>query len=298
MEQFAGVYAAVLTPRKESGDLDEASFRRLLEWLVGKGIEGFAINGATGEFTRTTEDDFARLMQVAAETLRGRARFIAGIGGASLDACGRFARVAGRAGAEGLLLPMPWFFRYSQADLKAFCAAVAEAAEAPVLLYNLPQFTNGLEPETSAAVIAESPRVVGIKDSSGSLDTVRLLTQPGTAARRLIGNDGVLASAIEQSLLDGVVSGVACVLPELILRLYRAGMQDSGSTEFRGLAALLAECIAQLDSLPTPWGLKVLAEARGVVPATYPIPLARERETQRNALLAWFAANRARVLAE
>ena len=298
MGVLGGVYAAVLTPRSNTGDLDEAAFARLLEWLIGKGVDGFAINGATGEFVRTTEDEFGRLMRVASQVLGSRARFIAGVGSTSVDGCIRFARIAERAGAEALLLPMPWFFRYSQPDLKAFCCAVANAVETPVLLYNLPQFAAGLEARTAAELLEECRQIVGIKDSSGSLEAVRLLTDRGVTARRLIGNDAVLAAAIEESVLDGVVSGVAGVLPELIAQLYRVGMRGAACAEFHDLAATLGEVVAKLDVLPTPWGLKILAEARGLAPASYPMPLVRERELERDALLEWFAANRARLLAE
>lgn len=298
MGVLGGIYAAVLTPRGSTGDLDETGFARLLEWLIGKGIDGFAIHGATGELTRTTEDEFARLMRVASGVPRGRVPFIAGVGAASVDACVRLAHIATRAGAEALLLPMPWFFRYSQQDLKAFCCAVAGAVETPVLLYNLPQFTNGLEPQTIAELIAECRGIVGIKDSSGSLETVRLLTERRITALRLVGNDAVLATGIAESVLDGVVSGVACVLPELITRLYRVGMEDTVCAEFHELAAVLAEVVARLDALPTPWGLKMMAEARGLGLATYPMPLSHGRELERDALLEWFAANRARLLAE
>jgi 4-hydroxy-tetrahydrodipicolinate synthase len=298
MDMPGGVYAAVLTPRSRTGELDEAGFARLLEWLADKGVDGLAINGATGEFTRTTEDEFARLVAIVSEVLRGRVRFLAGVGAGSIDACIRLARIAEHAGAQALLLPMPWFFRYSQADLKAFCCAVANAAETPVLLYNLPQFASGLEAETSAELIAEHPRIIGVKDSSGSLETVRLLTDRKTGARRLIGNDGVLAAALEQSVLDGVVSGVACILPELITRLYRVGTEDPSSAEFRELTDILCDVIRRLDVLPTPWGLKVLADARGLAAASYPMPLAHGRELQRDTLLRWFDKNRARLLAE
>jgi 4-hydroxy-tetrahydrodipicolinate synthase len=193
---------------------------------------------------------------------------------------------------------MPSFFRYSQSDLKVFCSAVADAGKTPVLLYNLPQFTNELEPATSAELIGECENIAGIKDSSGSLETVRLLTSHHATARRLIGNDRVLAEALQQRLLDGVVSGIACVLPELIVHLYRAGSAGGDSAEFARLAAPLAEVTDRLDELPTPWGLKVVAHARGVVPATYPMPLAHHRALQRDALLRWFEENRARLLAE
>ncbi|HEX9198846.1 MAG TPA: dihydrodipicolinate synthase family protein [Acidobacteriaceae bacterium] len=295
---IGGVYAAVLTPRVATGELDEAAFRGLLDFLLSKGIGGFAVNGATGEFCLTTEAEFARLVAVTAETVRGRGNFLAGIGSAGADASIRLGRVAAKAGAAGLLLPMPYFFPYSQEDLKAFSRTVAAGVDAPVLLYNLPQFTSGLDPKTSVELIEECANIVGIKDSSGSLKTVRRLTERKIAARRLIGNDSVLTPALQQRLLDGVVSGIACVLPELIVNLYRAGSSDSRSGQLLELAQILAELTNQLDALPTPWALKVLAEARGLVPATYPMPLSGERERQRAELLAWFEEHRARLLAQ
>lgn len=294
---IAGVYAAVVTPRTEAGEIDEAAFAGELEFLLGKGIQGFAINGATGEFCLTTEAEFARLMAVAAETLAGRGSFLAGIGSAGTAVSIRLGNVAAKAGAAAMLLPMPGFFPYAQADLKAFIRAVAAGVDAAVLLYNLPQFTTGLEVETSVELIGSCPGVLGIKDSSGSLATVRRLTTEGWGVR-LIGNDEVLAQALEEKVLDGVVSGVACVLPELITRLYQVGSTDAGSGEFREPAQLLAEFIEQLGVFPTPWGLKIIAEARGMMKASYPFPLSPEREQQRAAMLAWFAANQSRLLAE
>ena len=105
-----GTYAAVLTPRNRTGEIDESGFRRLLEFLLGKGIDGFAINGATGEFCLSSEPEFERLIAVAAETVSGRATFLAGFGSSSSDVSTRMGRCASQAGAAGLLLPMPCFF--------------------------------------------------------------------------------------------------------------------------------------------------------------------------------------------
>lgn len=295
---IGGTYAAVLTPRAGTGELDEAAFRGLLAFLLGKGISGFAINGATGEFCLTTEREFERLVAVTAEMVKGRGSFLAGVGSAGADVSIRLGRVAAKAGAVGLLLPMPYFFPYSQGDLKAFSRTVAAGVDVPVLLYNLPQFTSGLDPETSLELIRECDGIVGIKDSSGSLETVRLLTAAGIGARRIIGNDEVLAEALEEGLLDGVVSGVACVLPELIGRLYALGSTDCGSAEFAGLAAALASFTHQLGSLPTPWGLKIVAESRGLLKATYPFPLSQQREQQKAGMLRWFEENRTQLLAQ
>ena len=293
-----GTYAAVLTPRKGTGEIDDTAFRRLLQFLLKVGISGFAINGATGEFCLTSEAELERLLTVAAEAIHGQASFMAGIGSSSADISIRLGKVAAKAGATGLLLPMPSFFPYSQADMKAFSRTVAAQLDVPVLLYNLPQFTTGLEPRTSLELIQECENIVGIKDSSGSLDTLRLLTETGTQAQRIVGNDEVLAPALEQGLLDGVVSGVACVLPELIGRLYEAGSTNSASQEFNDLSASLASFIQQIQPFPTPWGLKIVAEARGLLQATYPFPLSPERQDEKAALLHWFQENHSQMLAQ
>ena len=265
---------------------------------MGKGIGGFAVNGATGEYCLTSEREFESLIGIATETVKGRANRLAGIGCASSDISIRMGRVAAQAGVAGLLLPMPFFFPYAQSDLKAFSRVVAAKVDAPVLLYNLPQFTSGLDPQTSLELIRESEAIVGIKDSSGSLDTLRLLTGAAIGARRIVGNDDILSQALKEGLLDGVVSGVACVLPELIGRLYSLGLTDSSGAEFGERATVLSSFIEQIRPLPTPWGLKMIAEARGLLNATYPIPLSPTREAQKTALLGWFQQNRAQLLAQ
>ncbi|NUQ30555.1 MAG: dihydrodipicolinate synthase family protein, partial [Acidobacteriaceae bacterium] len=211
-----GVYAAVLTPRDAAGKIDAGQLRGWIEFLLGKGVQGFAINGATGEFPLVTEAEFSELMEIVAGTVAGRGSFLAGVGAAGSADAIRRGKIAYEAGARALLLPMPYFFPYSQGDLTAFCREVAENVETPILLYNLPQFTSGLHPEASLALIERCSNIIGIKDSSGSLETVSLLSKRAPNACRIIGNDGALAPGLKSKVADGVVSGVSCVLPELI----------------------------------------------------------------------------------
>jgi 4-hydroxy-tetrahydrodipicolinate synthase len=183
---------------------------------------------------------------------------------------------------------MPSFFPYAQDDLMAFCLRVADSVETPVLLYNLPQFTTGLEPETTLALLRACPNIVGIKDSSGSLDTVELLKRELPEACRIIGNDGALAQALRRGLADAVVSGVACVLPELMTALFASGYNGEPDPL---LEEALNAFIAQLDTMPTPWALKVMAEARGLTPAWFALPLSARRQGQREALSQWLQQN-------
>ena len=283
---MTGVFAAVGTPRTASGAVDESGFADVLRFLMDRGIRGFVLNGATGEFCLTTNAELRALLAVAAEVTRGRAEYLCGIGSAGILGAVANGCAAIEGGAKGLLLPMPYFFRYEQDDLDAFCRTAAGELPRPILLYNLPQFGAGLEPETVVRLIREVPNIVGIKDSSGALDILRALSEPGVEATRIVGNDSALVPAMQERVCDGVVSGVASVLPELIRSVYETGGEDSECEPVR----LLNEFIAAVDAFPTPWGLKWIGEARGIGAATFAQSVSPGRAAAGEAMQAWFRA--------
>jgi len=292
-----GVFAAMTIPRSFDGQLDVPSFRRHICFLADKGISGFALNGATGEYCITSEEDLTQILRAARETLGEQVTLIAGIGGASDLQSLRFLDIAEQERADGVLLPMPHYFPYDQQDLSIFVKEIAAKSSLPVLLYNLPSFTSALAPVTSVNLIRELNQVTGIKDSSGQLDTVRLLTESLPGANRVIGNDGALYEALKQNLCDGVISGVACVLPELMLALYRACETSPASEEAICLHDMLDQFITWLTHFPVPWGLKIIAEERGLGPAVFPMPLSPGRVEDRRLFVDWFAKNRAILFA-
>ena len=284
MARLAGVYAALLTPRYSDGALYLDSYRHQLAALNDDGLTGYAINGATGEFTISSEEELEQLLAVTRHAASG-AEILCGIGAGSVDGAVRRGRLAAAAGAKGVLLPMPCFFPYRQDDLRSSALEVATKIEIPVLLYNLPQFTSGLEVETVLSLLREHDNIVGIKDSSGSLDIVRAITQAGLSSARLIGNDSALCQALIEGVCDGVVSGVACTLPELMTSLFVTGGKGTAFLESKDL---LDEFIEQLNGLPTPWGLKVTSAVREFTQESFPIPLSPERNEEVVRLRAWF----------
>jgi len=286
-KSLGGVYAAVINPRDEEDRLDGSALARILGFLTDSGIRGFALNGATGEYCLNSAAELARMLEVAGKVLPADASLLCGIGSASLRGVLEKGRIAMAAGARAVLLPMPHFFPYRQEDLRAFCLEAAEHLSIDILLYNLPQFTTGLTVETVCGLIRECPQIKGIKDSSGSLDVLRALTGCFPAAVRLVGNDGVLSEALEEDVCDGVVSGVAGVCPELILPLF----SEDGAHRTDAVLALRT-LIEQLDAVPVPWGLKWIAESRGLAAARFNLPLSKSRICQGNQLREWFQAAR------
>lgn len=280
-----GIYAAVLAPRNAQGGLDEAAMVRQFEFLFERGVHNFAINGATGEYCLASLAELKQTLRVAKATLPSEAKFLCGVGAAGVRDTLALGHAGMEAGAIGLLMPVPYFFPYTQDDVSAFIRTVASELPAPIMLYNLPQFTTGFEVPTATALISECGNVIGIKDSSGSLDILRALTREGIDASRIMGNDGVLPQALTEGICDGVVSGVACVLPEVIQQLF---VNRPGSAAFQASVELLNEFIAQIDVLPVPWGLKAIAEARGIAKAAYQLPVSAHRARQIHEIQEWF----------
>ena len=283
-----GVSAAVLTPRTDTDAVAEVQFRHSLDFLLARGIRSFALNGATGEFCLTSPAQLERILANASPITDFDGQFVVGIGTPGYTASVELGRMAADAGAKAVLLPMPYFFPYEQADLRAFVSRVADALSIPVLLYNLPQFTSAIAPQTSLQLIREHGNIAGIKDSSGSLDTLRLLTAEGVDCCRIVGSDTALGRALEEGVCDGVVSGVACVLPELIQRVFAAGVSAPDSVEFRAANDHLEALIEEINVLPVPWGLKVVSEERQLGPAKFALPIAPERQLQIAQLRTWF----------
>lgn len=275
-----GIYTAVLTPRHADESVDTESLIGLIRFQMEKGVRSFAMNGATGEFPLTTPEHLETILATVQNASGGKAEILCGVGAPGISGVKALAKVAQAAGVKALLLPMPCFFPYQQQDLELFCREAAANTELPVLLYNLPQFTSGLAKETVRRLIVEVPNIIGIKDSSGSLDILEDLTSHKIDACRIVGNDSALAPALKENVCDGVVSGVACAVPEIIQSVY-------GEPDFSDAARLLDEFIAQLSGAPTPWGLKWMAEARGIAPATFSQPVSAARSRQGKEMAGW-----------
>lgn len=285
MNNFSGVYAALLSPRRADGAVDLDALRHQVNLPARELLAGYALNGATGEFTCASPEELAQTLKVA-RNAAPQAQILAGIGAGDVHGAVLRGTIAKDEGADAVLLPMPAFFPYRQDDLRAFSMAVADAVPLPVLLYNLPQFTSGLDVDTVLSLLREHDNIAGIKDSSGSLDIVRAMTVEKVAGARIIGNDAALCPAMEHGLCDGVVSGVACALPELMTSIFAASPSSESFAEGK---ALLKEFIEHLNPLPTPWGLKVVSEVRGFTMASYPFPLSPERAAEAAELKVWVA---------
>jgi 4-hydroxy-tetrahydrodipicolinate synthase len=289
MQPFSGVIAAAVTPHGKRGDdPDIGATLELIDFLCKAGVQGIALLGSTGEFVNLNFDDRVRLVYLAVK--RSRVPVLAGVSHSTLDGALALGREASAAGAAGLLLMPPFFFRYRQPEIREFYLRFAEMSHgAPVYLYNIPAFTSEIATETAVQLLSTG-RFAGIKDSSGGWDNFQALSRykqehPYTL---LVGHDAIFARA-RAAGADGVVSGVACAMPELLLALDRAIAQHDGA-EAERLDARLHEFLERIERFPTPVAIKSALAARGIKTGPPPVPLAPETQAALDEFREWFRA--------
>ncbi len=284
---ISGLFAAVATPIHEDGRIDLGTFDRLLDFLVDAGVHGVCLAGATGEYPHFETSDRKTLIRRAAARLPPACALLVAIGAPSMRHVIDLGETALEAGSRALLLPMPMFFRYQQGDLEAYCAYVSGALRAPCLLYNLPDFTNGLAPETVVTLLRDQEFIVGIKDSSGQAEhlTTFANARHGDPWTLLVGDDRLLGQGL-QTGWDGGISGVAGFCPELLVALYRS-VTEGRPQESARLSALLDDLIGQLAPFPTPWGIRVGLAVRGIDTGPLPLPVTAVRKQQIVAFTEW-----------
>jgi 4-hydroxy-tetrahydrodipicolinate synthase len=163
------VLAAMVTPFHPDGSLDTATAARLATHLVDAGCDGLVLSGTTGESPTTDDFEKIRLLRAVLEAVGDRARIIAGAGSNDTSHSVQLARFCATEGAHGLLVVTPYYSRPPQAGVLGHFLAVADAADLPVLLYDIPpRSVVPIAPET-LRTLASHPNIVGVKDAKGDL---------------------------------------------------------------------------------------------------------------------------------
>src|SRR5438128_2944320 len=168
-ELFAGVTVALVTPFR-NGAIDFDELKRLVDWHIEQGTDCLSPVGTTGESPTLDHEEHERVIAAVVERSAGRIKTMPGTGSNSTREAIRLTRFAKRAGATGALMVGPYYNKPTQEGYYRHFTAVADAADLPIVVYNIPGRTgSNILPETIARM-AEHPMIVAIKEATGSLD--------------------------------------------------------------------------------------------------------------------------------
>ena len=277
---FKGSIVALITPMREDGSLDEQAMARFAEWQIDQGTKGLVPVGTTGESPTLTHAEHQRVIEIVVDAAAGRVPVIAGAGSNSTAEAVSLAQHAKRAGADGVMVVTPYYNKPSQEGLFLHYTAVADAADLPLIIYNIPsRSVIDMSVETMAR-LARHPNIVGVKDATANL------SRP-LHTRRACGADFVQLSGEDHTVLPflaagghGCISVTANVAPRLCAEIHRAWTEGRVSDAI----ALQDGMVPLHDSMfceSNPGPVKYAASLLGMTDAYCRLPLAPISEAAR-----------------
>ena len=204
MPPFQGSFTALITPFKD-GSVDEAAFRKLVEWQIDQGTHGLVPCGTTGESPTLSHDEHRRVIEICIETAAGRVPVIAGTGSNSTSEAVELTRHAKAAGADGALVVTPYYNKPTQEGLYLHYKAINDAADIPILIYNIPgRSVIDMSVDTMARLF-KLTNIVGVKDATANLARV-------SQQRAALGHDFVQLSGEDATALGFMAhGGIGCI---------------------------------------------------------------------------------------
>ena len=263
--KLQGIFTPNLAPLSGDGSINEPELRRYIDWLIANGVHGLYPNGSAGEFVRFTADERNRIVRIVCDQTAGRVPVLAGAaeanGRETLLACETYADY----GAQAVAIVSPFYYRLSAEAVYAYFREIALNSPIDVTLYNIPMFASPIDVPTVRR-LAEFPRIVGIKDSSGDMAMMMRMIAAVRPLRPdftfLTGWDAVLAPMLLIGC-DGGTNATSGIVPELTRKIYdltRAGHLDEAMTvQYR----LLKLFDTMLYSADFPEGFRAAVNLRG-----------------------------------
>jgi 4-hydroxy-tetrahydrodipicolinate synthase len=226
---FTGSMPALVTPFRD-GALDLETLEKLVDWHVEQGSHGLVPVGTTGESPTLSHKEHETVIETVVKAAAGRIPVIAGTGSNNTTEAIRFIRHAAEVGADGALVVTPYYNKPTQAGMIAHFTALHEAAEIPIIIYNIPpRSVVDMTPQTMGE-LAKLPRIIGVKDATG--DLARVSYQRITCGPDFIQLSGEDATAHGFNAQGGVgcISVTANVAPKLLSQVQSACLAGDYAT--------------------------------------------------------------------
>lgn len=262
---FRGSITAIVTPFR-SGALDEAAFRKLIEFQIAGGSNGIVPCGTTGESATLSYEEHHRVIELAIESANGRIPVIAGTGSNSTAETIELTRHAEKAGADAALLITPYYNKPTQQGLYEHYRTVAGETGLPIILYNVPGRTGvNMLPETVAR-LSEIKNVAGIKEATGDLKQVSDVLEYSRDGFLVLSGDDFTTLPLLAIGGHGVISVTSNVVPKMVsdmIKAFEAGEMDEARRLHYRLQPLHRAMFLETNPIPVKTALAMMGMIDG-----------------------------------
>ncbi|MFD4366419.1 4-hydroxy-tetrahydrodipicolinate synthase [Rhodococcus sp. NPDC058521] len=274
----SGIFVPLVTPFTDGGDIAESVLERLAHTAIEEGAAGIVALGTTAEASTLSPAEKRTVITTCWRVCREHdVPLIVGVGtNDTAETVHSIREVHENADAAGVLVVVPYYTRPSEAGVVAHFQHIADHSPLPVVLYNVPYRTAQSLGQDSLIRLAAHPRIVGVKQAVGSVDTdtALLLARTPNSFSVLAGEDTLVSPLLAMGASGGILAAANVCAAELVElhRLWRSGRTE----EARGLGNRLVAPVAGLLGGPNPTVVKAVLHAQGRIPNAFVrLPLLR-----------------------
>lgn len=247
MSIFTGAGVAIVTPMKANGEVNYDKFADLIEFQIQNSTDAIIVCGTTGESSTLTHEEHLSVVKFCIERVAGRVPVIAGTGSNCTETAVYLSKEAEKYGADALLIVTPYYNKATQKGLEEHFTIIANEVKIPILLYNIPGRTGGVNilPETVVSLCKNVTNIVGVKDATGNISQVaKLMSIADGCVDLYSGNDDQIVPLLSLGG-KGVISVLSNVAPQQthdICEKYFTG-------DVNGSAKMQLDAIGLIDAL-------------------------------------------------
>ena len=269
---LTGSLVAIITPMREDGSVHYEQFQRLIDWHVANGTDAIVAVGTTGESTTLSVPEKIEVIEAAIRFADGRIPVIAGTGVNSTSEAIELSRAAVGSGAYATLSVVPYYNKPPQEGIYRHFAAIAEAADIPMIVYNVPGRTVVNMNNDTVLRLAEIPNIIGIKEASGDIGRMVELLNRMPEDFAVYSGDDPTGMAAMLCGAHGVITVAGNVAPKLFADMCRAALAGN-LAEARSLNAKLVPLYQEMFCEPSPAAPKWALEKLGLCSRAVRLPM-------------------------
>lgn len=270
--ELRGCGTAIVTPFQQDESIDEAAFRRLVDFQIAGGVDFLVACGTTGESVTLSEKEQDRVVELTIEAAAGRVPTVAGAGGYNtyevIEKIARFEHL----GADAILSVTPYYNKPTQEGLYQHYRAIAESTSLPIILYSVQGRTGvNLEPATVAR-LAEIDNIIGIKEASGNISQIAEIASLVDASFKIFAGDDSVCLPTAALGGVGVISVASNVLPKPVSDLCHAAIEgrfEEARRLNRELTPIFKVMFIESNPIPVKAALAML----GLIEEVYRLPM-------------------------
>ncbi len=270
MSIFKGAGVAIVTPMKPDGAVNYEVFAKLIEFQISNNTDAIIVCGTTGEASTLTHEEHIECIRFCVQQVAKRVPVIAGTGSNCTETAIYLSKEAQKAGADGLLLVTPYYNKATQKGLKEHFKMIAQAVDIPIILYNIPGRTGGVNilPETIVSLCEKEANIVGVKDATDNfIQYAKLMALAKGKVDVYSGNDNQIVPFLSLGA-KGVISVLSNIAPQqthdICAKYFEGNVEESARLQLEAIE-LISALFSEVNPIPVKKALNLMGLEAGTL---------------------------------